>query len=88
MDVKVTSVSSKGQVVIPNDIRKKLKLAEGTNLLVFTDGSNLLLKPIHAPKLKTFENLIKESREIAKQKKMKKVDVEKLIKKVRNESRS
>lgn len=88
MNVKVTSVSSKGQVVIPSDIREKLGISSGTNLLVLTDGSNLLLKPISAPKLKSFERLIKDSRELAAKKKLTKRTVAKIIKSVRNEGRS
>ena len=88
MTVRVTSLSSKGQVVIPSEIRDKLGISSGTNLLVLTDGSNLLLKPITAPKLKNFERLIRESRKLASAKKLKKADVAKAIRSVRNEGRS
>ena len=88
MNVRVTSLSSKGQVVIPSDIREKLGISSGASLLVLTDGSNLLLKPINAPQLKSFEQLIKESRRLASTKKLKKNDVTKIIKSVRHEGRS
>lgn len=88
MNVRVTSLSSKGQVVIPSDIREKLGISSGANFLVLTDGSNLLLKPINAPQLKSFEQLIKESRKLATTKKLKKGDVTKMVKSVRNEGRS
>lgn len=88
MKVKVTSLSSKGQVVIPSDIREKLGISSGANMLVLTDGTNVLLKPIRMPKLQSFERLIKESRKIALTQKIKKDDVQKLIKSVRHESRS
>ncbi len=39
----VTTMSSKGQVVIPTDIRKELGLLTGVKLMVLTDGANLLL---------------------------------------------
>ena len=42
----VTTVSSKGQVVIPKTIREQLNLESGRPLVVFSDGSNILLKPI------------------------------------------
>lgn len=88
MNVKVASVSSRGQIVIPSDIREKLGIVSGANLLVLTDGANVLLKPIVAPKLRTFERLIKESRKIALAQKLKKGDIQKMIKSVRHESRS
>lgn len=86
--VEVTSLSSKGQVVIPNNIRKKMGISIGTKLLVLTDGSNLLLKPVQAPKLETFKKLINESRRAISKKRVKKSDIPKIIKRVRNENRS
>lgn len=84
----VTSLSSKGQIVIPNNLRKQLGMTPGIKLIIFTDGSNVLLKPIQTPKIDQFQNLIKESRALAQKKKLKSVDVNKFIKQVRNESRS
>jgi len=83
--VLMTNMSSKGQVVIPNEFRKRLGLTAGTPLAVFTDGSNLMLKPIQLPKVEDFENWIKESRKAAKRAGLKKSDLKKIIKKVRNE---
>ena len=62
---EVTSLSSKGQVVIPDKIRKELGLTTGSKLIVITDGSNLLLKPMEEPKMDTFMRLIDESRKVA-----------------------
>ncbi len=86
--VNITSVSSKGQIVIPADIREQIGLSSGMKLAVFTDGMNLLLKPIKAPKMEIFENLIKTSRQFARKIALKKTDPSKSIKKVRHESRS
>ena len=85
---EVTKVTSKGQVVIPRDIREKLGLASGSNLLVLTDGSNLLLKPIDTLSLKTFAQLVKDSRKLVARKRIRKGEVAKLIQRVRHESRS
>ncbi len=87
MKIEVTSVSSKGQVVIPNKIRRQIGILEGAKLMIITDGQNLLLKPIQAPKYETFKMLIKESHELARKHGLTKDDVAKVIKKVRNESR-
>jgi len=84
----VTSLSSKGQVVIPNSIRKELGITEGTQFIVFSDGTNLLLKPIESPKIDTFKHLIEESRRFAKKTGLKKEDIQKSKKKVRNANRS
>ena len=79
----ITSVSSKGQIVVPMDIRKEMNLASGTKLMIMTDGTNLLLKPVQEPKMETFRNLIKASRAYAKKVGLKKSDVAKAIKKAR-----
>lgn len=85
--ITITSVSSKGQIVVPLDIRKEMNLEEGTKLMIVTDGSNLLLKPIQEPKMETFRNLVKMSRGVARKYGLKKSDVAKAIKKVRRENR-
>ena len=52
--LEVTSLSSKGQVVIPNEIREKMHLEPGTKMIVIQDGDNILLKPIKAPRMDQF----------------------------------
>lgn len=84
----ITSCSSKGQIVIPNNLRKELGITTGVKLVIFTDGSNLLLKPVQAPNLDNFQKLIKESRALAQKTKLQPLDVKKIIKQVRNENRS
>jgi AbrB family looped-hinge helix DNA binding protein len=86
--VLMTIISSKGQVVIPNEFRKSLGLTPGTPLAIFTDGSTLLLKPVEVPHADAFEKLLKESRKAAKAAGLKQSDLTKTIKKVRDENRS
>jgi AbrB family looped-hinge helix DNA binding protein len=88
INTEVTSLSSKGQVVIPDKIRKQMGLTTGTKLMVITDGANLLLKPMEEPKLELFKRLIDESRKFAKKEKLKNKDAVKLIKEIRRENRS
>jgi AbrB family looped-hinge helix DNA binding protein len=85
--VEFTSVSSRGQVVIPNDIRKQMGLEEGTKLMVFSDGVNLLMKPIMPPSAASFKKLIQASHSYAKEAGLKKSDVEEAIAKVRRRAR-
>jgi len=87
-DFAVTSLSSKGQIVIPSSIRKDLGISEGSKFIVFSDGTNLLLKPIESPKIDTFKHLISESKNFAKKTGLKKEDVQRIKKKVRHESGS
>lgn len=79
-------MTTKGQVVIPNEIRKELSVASGSKFVVLTDGHNILLKPIQKPKMGQFKELQKRSQAIVKNAGFKKTDLPKLIKKVRREN--
>jgi antitoxin PrlF len=46
MDLEMTRVSSKGQVVIPGVIRERLGLTGGSRLLVFGEGDTIILKKV------------------------------------------
>ena len=55
---EVTAVSSKGQVVLPKSIRDRLGITPGVKLMVLSDDTNILLKPIPEPDLSEFNNLM------------------------------
>lgn len=42
--MEYTTLTSKGQVVVPKEIRDKLKWKEGTKLKFFLDGEELKVK--------------------------------------------
>ncbi|WP_363315410.1 AbrB/MazE/SpoVT family DNA-binding domain-containing protein [Thermosulfurimonas sp.] len=42
----IVTVSSKGQVVIPAEIRKKFNLRRGKRLAVFVEDERIILKPV------------------------------------------
>ena len=42
--LEITSLSTKGQIVIPRSIRNQLNLDTGDKLIVVCDGTNILLK--------------------------------------------
>ncbi|MBF0202485.1 MAG: AbrB/MazE/SpoVT family DNA-binding domain-containing protein [Desulfamplus sp.] len=86
--VEVTSLSSKGQVVIPTQIRTDLHLSSGDKFVILSDGKNILLKPVEAASIEDFKSLISRSRAITKSGKLKKSDLHKVIAEVRSEDRS
>ena len=88
MIAEVTSVSSKGQVVLPKAIRDEMDLDTGSKLVIFTDGKNILLKPITMPDLSEFESLMKESKKWAEKVGMKQSDIDDAIKTVRKRNRT
>ena len=42
--IEFGKVSVRGQVAIPQDIRRQMGLADGEKIVFFLDGSNLLIK--------------------------------------------
>lgn len=76
--LEMTTVSSKGQVVIPADVREEMSLVSGTKLMVVTDGHNILLKPVLTPKLEAFQSLVQKSRQWAKEVGLKRIDIPKM----------
>lgn len=43
---QITTVSTKGQLVIPADIRESMGIAPGTRLAVTQQGSRIILEPV------------------------------------------
>ena len=82
-NVATTKMSSKGQVVIPENIRKQLKLKSGAQFVVVGEKDVVILKNISPPSLDEFDDLIAEARKKGKQAGIKKTDINNAILKVR-----
>ena len=82
-----TKLSSKGQVVIPEKVRKTLRLSEGDQFVVIGRGDTVVLKVIAAPRLGEFQDLLKQARAEAKKAGLRKRDVRAAIAKVRRRAR-
>ena len=78
-----TKMSSKGQVVIPEQIRKELKLREGSLFVVVGDGDTILLKNITPPSLEDLDDLLVEARRQARRAGLKKTDIKRIVNRVR-----
>ena len=63
----IAAMSSRGQIVLPISIRRKLNLEEGSQFLVLTDNENILLKPVREPSLDEFYSLIEQAQRTAAQ---------------------
>lgn len=70
-----TRMSSKGQVVIPESIRKRLDLKEGAQFIVVGDEDVVILKIVTPPDMNEFDTLIKQARKQAKQAGLKQKDI-------------
>ncbi|MGO8988299.1 MAG: AbrB/MazE/SpoVT family DNA-binding domain-containing protein [bacterium] len=78
-----TRMSSKGQVVIPEEVRERLGLQSGTQFVVVGDRDVVILKAISAPSMKMFDDLIIQARRQARKAGLKRSDVATAIAKVR-----
>ncbi len=78
-----TRMSSKGQVVIPGEIRDRLGLQSGTQFVVVGDRDVVILKAISAPSMKEFDNLIAQARQQARKSGLKKSDIGTAVAKIR-----
>ncbi|MCA9409096.1 MAG: AbrB/MazE/SpoVT family DNA-binding domain-containing protein [Candidatus Omnitrophica bacterium] len=83
-----TKLTSKGQVVIPEDVRNRLGLKPGTQFVVFGNEDSIIFKAITPPSKDEFMNLLKDARRQARKAGMKKSDIAKAIKEVRAEKKS
>jgi len=70
-----TRLSSKGQVVIPEEVRQKLRLLPGVRFLVLGEGDVVILKVISAPSIAEFDKLIGQARSQARRSRLRKRDV-------------
>ncbi|MBI3032042.1 AbrB/MazE/SpoVT family DNA-binding domain-containing protein [Candidatus Woesearchaeota archaeon] len=80
---EVTSLSSRGQIVIPQGIRDRLSLYEGERFIVIGEDDTIVLKKLEMPSFKGFDKLLKKTREFTKMKKIKPNDIDEAIKRVR-----
>ncbi len=82
-DPATTRMSSKGQVVIPEEIRKRLGLKPGIQFIVVGDRDVVILKAISPPSMEDFEELTAQARKQARSANMRKSDVSRAVKAVR-----
>lgn len=81
--LSTTKMTSKGQVVIPEDIRKSLNLEAGSQFIVLGDKDVVILKTISKPSMKDFDSLIVRARMQAKKSGLTQSVLDRIIKEVR-----
>jgi AbrB family looped-hinge helix DNA binding protein len=82
-NLATTRLSSKGQVVIPEEIRNSLGLKTGVQFVVIGRGDSVIFKAISAPSFDEFDNLLSDARKQARRAGLKISDISKSIKRVR-----
>lgn len=88
MAVEVLSVSSKGQIVLPMEMRKKMDIGAGAKLAAYALGDIIMLKPIDVPTESDFRKSLDEAQAWAKEAGYKESDVNDIVKSYRKSKRS
>lgn len=79
--IELGTISSRGQVAIPSDIREEMGLEEGMKILFVLENEALLIKKVTT---KTFAEITKPLKEAAKKAGLKEEDVPELVRKARS----
>ena len=82
--IEMGTVSSRGQICIPNDIREDMGLKEGNRVLFMLSDDSLLVKKVTT---ETFAEITRPLREAAKKSGLKEEDVVDIVHKFRKEKR-
>lgn len=75
MTMQLVTVSSKGQIAIPVSYRKALSIKEGSQLVIYSDGENIILKPIELPSEDKLSAALANAREYAEKEGLTEEDV-------------
>jgi len=79
-----TVMSSKGQVVIPEEVREDLRLRPGTKFIVLGRGDTVMLKSIKPPSFEGFKGMLGALRAQARRAGMRRSSVAGAIRRVRH----
>lgn len=87
MTLELTRLSERGQIVIPTELRKSMKLKEGERFIVTGLGDTIILRKLELSHERLrLKRLIRESSEKARRSGFTEKEVEKLIEKARKVS--
>jgi len=82
-NIEITSISSRGQVVIPQNLRERLRINTGEKFVVIGENNTIVLKKLEMPSFNGVDKLLKKTREFTKKKGLKESDIKEAIKNVR-----
>lgn len=82
-NIEITSISSRGQIVIPQSLRNRMKIREGEKFAVIGEGGAIVLKKLEMPSFSGVDKLLKKTMDFAKKKGIKEADVKEAIKQAR-----
>jgi AbrB family looped-hinge helix DNA binding protein len=77
--LQTTQMSTKGQVVIPEDVRNRLGLGAGSQFLVLSEDDVVILKVLTPPPMSEFDAIIRRARRQAKAAGMTRSDIARAV---------
>ncbi len=83
VSLATTQLSSKGQVVIPEEIRARLGLKPGSRFVVVAERGVVIFKTIDAPDLAEFDALVALARRQARKARLRRPDVAAAVRRTR-----
>lgn len=87
MAMQVLTVSSKGQIAIPVEMRKRLSIESGTRLVAYASGDVIMLKIVKLPTIEDFDAALNEAQNLAASSGLNEDDVNTVIKSYRQRKR-
>lgn len=87
MNTQILTVSSKGQISLPVNIRKRLSIDTGDKLVAYTSGDVIMLKTLKLPSAEEFEASLDEAQKWAMSVGYNENDIDDIVKSVREKKR-
>ena len=81
--IEITKISSRGQIVIPQEIRERLGLEEGDFILFTNQEDSVSLKKIEIPKIKSWKEATSPFKNAARKSGFRKEELDVIIKESR-----
>ena len=87
MSIEVITVSTKGQIALPAEIRKRMSINQGDKFAVYDAGDTILLKRLSVPTEEEFKQWLEAASEWATSTVLTEAQVSDIIKEYRAEKR-
>jgi len=78
-EFEVTKMSSRGQIVIPQELRERMNLEEGSKFAVVGMQDTIILKKLEPPKWEDFDKALNNMRKHGKERGISEKDIEKAV---------
>ncbi|MCM1512958.1 MAG: AbrB/MazE/SpoVT family DNA-binding domain-containing protein [Oxalobacter formigenes] len=87
MDTQVLTVSSKGKILLPAEMRRKMAISTGDKLVAYANGDTIMLKTLKLPSVEECKAAWDEAQQWAASVGYKEGDVNTIVKEYRKKKR-